>query len=49
MMGKTILELSHMDARDFFLKHESYVNFELPEYFSFEPLIKALSKILGSV
>ncbi|NQU83915.1 MAG: RNA-directed DNA polymerase [Parcubacteria group bacterium] len=43
---KTILELSPYLARQFFLKNESYVNFNLPPYFDFEPLLNKLIKEL---
>ena len=50
-MGKinrrSILELSHNEAREFFLKDSSYCNFSLPPYFSFENLLKELSKELN--
>ncbi|MEV4886312.1 RNA-directed DNA polymerase [Chitinophaga ginsengisegetis] len=38
-----ILELNHTDALLFFLKGESYFNFDLPSYFVFETLIQAVS------
>lgn len=41
---KTILDLSHTEARRFFLKQESYCNIDLPKYFNFQPLLDALSK-----
>lgn len=40
---KTLLELSHTEAREAFLKHESYSSVELPKYFNFQPLLDALS------
>jgi hypothetical protein len=40
---KTVLELDHNEARQFFLKQESYINFSLPPYFMFEKLLNALS------
>ncbi len=45
---KTILELSHTEAKQYFLKQESYCNIDLPKYFDFQPLLNALSKI-GSI
>lgn len=38
-----ILDLNHTDARQFFLKEESYFNFDLPSYFVFETLLQAVS------
>lgn len=39
----SVLELSHDEARNFFLKHESYCNIDLPKYFSFSELLKKVS------
>jgi hypothetical protein len=41
---KTILELSHIEAEQLFLKQKSYCNIDLPEYFIFQPLLNKLSK-----
>ena len=41
---KTLLELSHSEARQYFLKQESYCSVELPKYFNFQPLLDALSQ-----
>lgn len=48
---KSLLELSSTEARQYFLKHESYCSIELPKYFNFQPLLDALSKNgnIGSV
>ncbi|GHS89903.1 hypothetical protein FACS189487_11000 [Campylobacterota bacterium] len=40
---KTILELSHIEARDFFLKEKSYSDIGLPPYFSFQNLLNELA------
>ena len=40
---KSILELSHDEARNFFLKHESYCNIDFPKYFSFSELLQGIS------
>ena len=40
---KIILELNNNEAAQFFLKEESYFNFDLPPYFAFENLIQAVS------
>ena len=44
--SKTILELTHDEACQYFLKQESYCNFDLPEYFKFETLLKSVDKSL---
>ncbi len=41
---KTIIELSHTEAKQYFLKQESYCNIDLPKYFDFQPLLDALSQ-----
>jgi len=41
---KTIIELSHTEAKQYFLKQESYCNIDLPKYFDFQPLLNALSQ-----
>lgn len=41
---KKILDFSHADARKFFLKEESYCNFELPKYFVFQNLLEQISQ-----
>ncbi|CAM1370519.1 Reverse transcriptase [Tenacibaculum litopenaei] len=38
-----ILEFGHEKARKFFLKEESYFNFDLPSYFTFQNLLKSIS------
>lgn len=43
MNRKIILELGAVEARQFFLKHESYCNIDLPRYFSFSKLLKGVS------
>ncbi|EKD86154.1 MAG: hypothetical protein ACD_37C00442G0005 [uncultured bacterium] len=40
---KNILSLSAKEAREFFLKEESYFNFELPKYFQFDKLLNTVS------
>jgi hypothetical protein len=44
---QTILELSCTEAREFFLKQESYCSIELPQYFVFQKLLNELSKNKG--
>jgi RNA-directed DNA polymerase len=43
---KSILDLSHDKARDFFLKSESYFSLDLPSYLEFSSLIKDTAKAL---
>lgn len=43
-MMKTILELSNTEAKEYFLKQESYCNIDLPKYFEFQPLLNALAQ-----
>jgi len=43
---KSILEYDHIEARRFFLKEESFFNFDLPNYFVFQNLISKISNIL---
>ena len=40
---KRILELNHIEARQYFLKAESYFNFDLPQYYVFQKLIDDIS------
>lgn len=41
-----LLELDHSQAEQFFIKRESYCNFELPPYFCFEEVLTKVSKVL---
>lgn len=43
---RNILKLSADEARSYFLKKESYSSIELPYYFTFEKLLKKVSKII---
>lgn len=45
---KNILSLSAKEAREFFLREDSYFNFDLPPYFQFGDLLKKISKKLGN-
>lgn len=40
---KSILTFSHIDAKRYFLKEESYFNFDLPQYFVFQNLLNKIS------
>ena len=39
-MTKNILTLESQEAMDFFMKSEHYHGFELPEYFTFDKVLK---------
>ena len=41
--SRAIIQLSHKEAKEFLLKHESYLNFSLPPYFRFDDLISEVS------
>lgn len=43
---RNLLDMSNAEARDFFLKPESYITFELPEYFSFDTVLTTASQSL---
>ncbi|PSB00585.1 hypothetical protein [Merismopedia glauca] len=45
---KRVLEYSHSDARRFFLKEESYFNFDLPKYFVFGNVLQKVSQKLDN-
>jgi RNA-directed DNA polymerase len=40
--SKSILDLTYDEAHKYFLKHESYCSFDLPEYFKFEVLLNSI-------
>ncbi|MDX3913861.1 MAG: RNA-directed DNA polymerase [Pseudosphingobacterium sp.] len=42
-----VLDLNNIDAKEYFLKEESYFNFDLPTYFVFENLLQAVSAQIG--
>lgn len=44
--NRSILELSHDEARVFLLKPESYCTIDLPPYIRFQGLIKGIAKVL---
>jgi len=43
---KNILELTSNELKEFLLKEESYINFELPIYFSFDKILNKVSQKL---
>jgi len=45
---KTVLALSPDEALDFFMHSERYYNFELPEYFNFQPVLDFVRERVGS-
>lgn len=44
---RRILELSHTEARAFFLKGESYFSFDLPKYFVFTNVLDGVSRYIA--
>jgi hypothetical protein len=47
-MKKTIISLNHQEAKQFFLKNESYCNIDLPPYLNFSILLNELSNKLNN-
>ena len=47
-MYKTILDLSAAEAAEFLLRQESYVNWDLPIYYQFEPLLQKLNASMNT-
>ena len=45
--AKNILSLNHEEAMDFFMKSEQYHSFELPEYFTFDEVLKHVREVVG--
>ena len=43
-----ITELTHIEAREFFLKEETYSSIELPEYCTFKKLLDKVSEEIGN-
>ena len=46
--AKNILTLNHDEAMDFFMKSEQYHGFELPEYFTFDEILKYVREKVGT-
>ena len=44
--SKSILELTNDEARQYFLKQESYCNFDLPRYINFQELLNGVDEVL---
>lgn len=47
--SKTLIDLEHKEAKEFLLEEKSYINFDLPDYFKFEPLLKKLDEQFTSL
>lgn len=45
---KSVLEMTNLEARDFFMKHESYFTSDLPVYLNFNSILKRVDKLLQS-
>ena len=48
-MRKKILDLSNLQARQFFLRQDSYITLELPDYFSFNKVLFDIYKLTKGV
>jgi RNA-directed DNA polymerase len=46
MPFKDVIKMTNTEARIFFLKNESYCNFELPKYFNFSNLLSSISEMI---
>lgn len=49
MSRKSILEMSHKEAEEFFLKDKSYCSIDLPDYFSFSKLLIDISDAIDEI
>ncbi len=47
-MAKNILTLNSQEAMDFFMKSEQYHGFELPEYFTFDQVLRYVRETIGA-
>ena len=45
---KTLLDLTHIEAKNYLLQQEQYCKIELPFYFKFDLLLQTISNELGS-
>ncbi len=45
--SRSILELTHEKARQYFLEHESYCDFHLPKYFHFDEVLQSVNDKLA--
>ncbi len=46
--ARNILTLNHDEAMDFFMKSEQYHEFELPEYYTFDEVLKYVREKCGT-
>ena len=46
-MTKNILTLNSRESMDFFMKSEQYHGFELPEYFTFDQVLRYVRETIG--
>ena len=49
MSCKSIIEMSHEEAKEFFLKDKSYCSIDLPDYFSFSKLLTDISDAIDEI
>lgn len=47
MKTKSVLDLGHEQAREFFLQSSQYSNLDLPKYFDFDNMLKQVDSALG--
>lgn len=47
-VAQNILNLNYKEAMDFFMKSEQYHGFELPEYFTFDEVLKYVRETIGN-
>ena len=47
--AKNILTLNYDEAMDFFMKSEHYHGFELPEYYTFDEVLKYVREKCGTI
>lgn len=43
---RSVLSLTNDEAKTFFLKKESYCNFDLPKYINFEPVLSNVNRFI---
>ncbi len=46
--SRSIIDMSHDEAKAYFLKEESYCNFDLPPYFKFQAILSEVNTALSS-
>ncbi len=44
---KRLIELTHQEAREYFLKGSCYFSGDMPDYISFEPILRGVDAVLG--